>query len=210
MIAGPAAIFSRLRLTVFRLLFLPGYHTLARLPWRAELLKTLAPRTGDRILEISPGWCSSCGELAGAYPKVHSAAIQRDDGPEIMAATNVEHVSCSRGCIACDGASFDKVICALALHPLMPEEKLTLLKEMRRVLRHGGTLHLAELDKPLTTRKDGALRGTSYIFGPEAARPHLDGTWLSLVEQAGFAGVRRIKNCSEDFAQVAIIKARRA
>jgi SAM-dependent methyltransferase len=117
---------------------------------------------------------------------------------------------CCEGRIQASGASFDKVVCALALHTLQPHEKVALLKEMRRVLRSGGTLHLADFDAPSTPRKGSALRATSYLFGPDSAKPHLDGSWFHMIEQAGFARVRRVKTCSEVLGQVAIVRARRS
>ena len=74
----------------------------------------------------------------------------------------------------------------------------------------GGTLHLADFDAPSTPRKGTALRATSHLFGPDSAKAHLDGTWLNLIEQAGFARVHRVKTCSEILGQVAIVRARRS
>lgn len=114
------------------------------------------------------------------------------------------------GIIDCRAGSFDKVICSLALHPLPLNEKLVLLKEMRRVLRHGGTLHLADFDQPLQRREVHVLRGTGHLFGPETAESHLDGSWLNLIKQAGFVGVRRVNTFSEMVGRVAVIRARRS
>jgi len=89
------------------------------------------------------------------------------------------------------------------------DKKLALLKEMKRVLRHGGTLYLADLDQPRHPLEIHMLRGTGYLFGPETAKPHLDGTWLNLIKQAGFVGVRRVTTLSEIIGRVAIVRARR-
>ena len=78
------------------------------------------------------------------------------------------------------------------------------------MLRHGGTIHLAELDEPQTPRESAILRGASLLFGPATAKPHMDGTWFKLIEQAGFVGVRRVTTYAEIGARVALVRARRA
>lgn len=112
--------------------------------------------------------------------------------------------------IECRAATFDKVICTFALHPLPPDEKLAVLREIKRVLRHGGTLHLADLDRPQKPFEIHMLRGTGYLFGNETANAHNDGTWVNLIQQAGLYGVRRIETYSEIIGRVAIVRARRA
>jgi SAM-dependent methyltransferase len=169
-------------------------------------------RAGERLLEVSAEGFSSCAELARRYPTAHFATAHPKAAASsaFVTLSNLEHLPCCEERIQAGGASFDKVVCALALHALQPHEKVALLKEMRRVLRPGGTLHLADFDVPSTPRKGRALRVTSHLFGPDSAKSHLDGTWLSMIEQAGFARVRRVKCCSEILGEVAIVRARRS
>jgi SAM-dependent methyltransferase len=44
--------------------------------------------------------------------------------------------------------SYDRVLCSLVLHHLTTENKGRALKEVHRVLRPGGELHVADLGKP--------------------------------------------------------------
>ena len=152
-----------------------------------------------------------CEALARQYPEVHFSAVQPAGLNKNLREplSNIELLHGDQCCIDCRAASFDKVICSLALHPLPQNRKLSVLKEMRRVLRHGGTLHVADLDQPLHPREIHALRGTGYLFGPETAKSHLDGSWLNLIKQAGFDGVSRVNTFSEIVGRVAIIRARR-
>lgn len=50
---------------------------------------------------------------------------------ELESLSNLELLRGDQYSIDCRAASFDKVICSLALHPLSPDKKLALLKEMR-------------------------------------------------------------------------------
>lgn len=190
-----------------------GYRLTIRMGgWWEPLLQEAALGSGERVLEVSVEGCSASSTLARQYPAVRFFAMQPagSNESELESLSNLELLRGDQYCIDCRAASFDKVICSLALHPLSHDKKLALLKEMRRVLRHGGALYLADFDQPLRPIEIHALRGTGYLFGPETAKPHADGTWLNLIKQAGFVGVRRVTTYSELVGRVAIVRARRA
>ena len=189
-----------------------GYRVTIRMGgWWEPLLEEAAPGPGERILEVSAEGCSACETLARSYPAVHFFAVRptRPNENELKSLSNLELLRGDQYCIDCRAASFVKVICSLALHPLRQDKKLALLKEMRRVLRHGGALYLADFDKPLRPTEIHALRGTGYLFGPDTAKSHTDGAWLDLIKKAGFVGVRRVTTYSERVGRVAIVRARR-
>ncbi len=181
--------------------------------WTEGLIKDGTWRAGERILEVSAPGCSVSSKLATQFKSAKFFAAQPAaawSSKRKKLSRNVEYLDCHDGHIEGRAAFFDKVVCSFALHPLSPSNKLTLLKEIRRVLRHGGTIHLAELDEPQTSRESGMLRVTSFLFGPATAKPHLDGSWFKLIQQAGFVGVRRVTSSAEIGARVALIRARRA
>ena len=190
-----------------------GYRlTIRARNWREPLIQEAALRSGERVLEVSAEGCSLCEVLARQYPAVHFSAVQPAGLNTSVrnALSNLELLHGNQYCINCRAASFDKVILSLALHPLRLSDKVALLKEMRRVLRHGGTLHIADFDQPLHPREIHALRGTGYLFGSETAKSHLDGSWLNLIKKTGFDGVRRVYIVSEMVGRIAIIRARRS
>lgn len=197
------------------MIFGPGYRLVVRSGghWRQSLIEAVAPGDGERILEVSAEDCSACAAFAARTPKARFAVAQLSTGrvkQQKGSGANLEYLECQEGRLVCKGALFDKVICSLALHPLPPEEKLAALRELRRVLRHGGMLHLADFDKPSRPFEAGALRGTGLYFGANTAQPHLDGTWLKIVEQAGFTSVRRVNTFPEMIGRVALVRARRS
>lgn len=213
MMRGVAALARRLHLRLFQMTLGAGYRSALKAGlWRNELIEAVAPRAGERILEVSAEGFSSCAELARRYPTARfmTAPLKTTASSGFVALGNLEHLPCCEGRIQAGGAAFDKVVCALALHALQPQEKVALLKEMRRVLRSGGALYLADFDAPSAPGKGSALRAASYLFGPDSAKPHLDGTWFDMIEKAGFTGVRRVKTCAEILGEVAIVRARRS
>lgn len=208
-----STIARSVRVRWFMFVFKWGYRLTIRMgSWREPLIQEAALRSGERILVVSAEGCSLCEPLACQYPTVHFFAVQPVGANKKIceSLSNFDVLQGDQCCIDCRAASFDKVICSLALHPLPQNGKLSLLKEMRRVLRHGGTLHLADFDQPLHPREIHALRGTGILFGRETAMSHYDGSWVNLIKQAGFVGVRRVNTLSEGVGRVAIIRARRS
>lgn len=211
-VAGSAPFLRSLGFRIFKLLFDFGYHSVMRTgAWRKALIRAVALSDGDRILELSGEGFGVCATLAPQYPNVHFSLVHPlGPGAGIACLPNVEHLHRRDHSIDCRAASFDKVVCSLALHALSPDKKLALLKEMRRLLRRGGTIYIADVDAPEQPREISALRGISHLFGPEAAKPHIDGTWLELIQRADFANVERISSHPEMIARVSLIRAHRA
>lgn len=212
-IARRSSLMRSMLRRMYMLVFKCAYRVTIRMgEWWEPILQEASPASGERILEVSAEGRKACATLARAYPAAHFFSVRPagSNKSELETLSNLELLGGNRYCIDCRAASFDKVICSLVLHTLSEDKKLALLKEMRRVLRHGGTLYVADFDQPLRPMEKHVLRGTSYLFGPETARRHIDGTWLGIINQAGFVGVRRVTTSSEIGGRVAIVRARRA
>lgn len=201
------SMFRRLYVLVFKW----AYRMTIRMGgWWEPLLQEASPASGERILEVSVEGYRACATLARAYPAVQFFSLRSGSTKtRLERPSNLEFLQGDQYGIDCRASLFDKAICLLALHPLSQSEKLALLKEVRRVLRHGGMLYLADFDQPSRPQEMHVLRGTGHLFGAETAKRHLDGTWLELIRQAGFVGVRRVTTASEIGGRVAIVRARR-
>jgi hypothetical protein len=103
----------------------------------------------------------------------------------------------------------DKVVLVLAFHDRAPDEKIAIAKEMLRLLRRGGTLHVADYDKPAASGERAILMFARYFAGPAAAQPHIDGSWTEFLAKAGFSGVRRQSSHSVSVGRVSLVKARK-
>lgn len=184
---------------------------------RTLLLESLAPQPGERILDLSATGARSGLALATQFPEAHFVAVESEETAfiaisEKIKARKITNLKVLRliGCrIDSEAASFDKVVSLLVLHPLLAADKLALLKEILRVLRRGGTLHIGDFDTPQISREHIALRFTRYLFGEASARVHLDGSWIKMLREAGFSGVRRLPSYSTIVGRVALVRARR-
>lgn len=194
---------------IFRAVF-PYFYKglLANGSWRPALLKEIAPRSSERILQVHIQGSDLSADLLAKFPSVRLASVNPIN-PGTEAIEGVQRLSFDDERIGCDGASFDKVVCCMALHPLAPPAKLALFKEMRRVLRLRGTLYLADLDNALSRRETMALVGTYDLYGHDTAVSHIDGTWTRQIDLAGFSNVKRLYNEAELIGRVSIFRARR-
>ena len=184
---------------------------------RKLLLSSLAPQAGERILGLSAEGARSWLTLARQFPDAHFVALESDERAlvaakekiKIQKIANLEVLRLINYRIDSEAASFDKVVSLLVLHSLHPADKHALLKEILRVLRRGGTLHIGDFDTPQIAREQGGLKLSRYLFGATTAQAHLDGTWVKMLRQAGFAGVRRLASYSTILGRVALVRARR-
>ena len=186
--------------------------------WRRPLLESLSPRPGERILDFGPGSASTALELARRFPECSIVGADPDERSVIKGRQkvlsrglkNVELEVGTPGRLPFGASSFDKVVCVLTFHDLDQEGKIRIAREMLRVLRRGGTLHVADYDRPVARGEHAVLKLARFVSGEAAAQPHMDGSWTKGLEKAGFLGVRRLSTHSVWVGRVAIVRGRKS
>lgn len=214
-----AGIVFRLRYWIAKLIYHGSFVLLVRDGrWQQEVFEALAPKAGDRILDFGPGSASTATSLALRYPEAtFVAADPSSNGVEnarrSVAQKKLENISLVDitldGKLPFDAGSFDKAVCMLGLHDSLPEEKLRIVKELVRVVRRGGTLHVADFDKPENPREGRILEFARRISGQTAVAPHIDGSWTECLGKGGLTGVRRQSSCSLGIGRISVVKARK-
>lgn len=103
-------------------------------------------------------------------------------------------------------ASFDRVLSALMLHHLPRDAKVAALREIRRVLKPGGSLHLADFDHGDQSR---GLHGflASVLHGRHG--PAQQAAVLGLMQEAGLADPREVAVHASVVGRVAYFSAAR-
>src|SRR5260370_35933190 len=186
--------------------------------WQEDLLASLAPKPGDRIIDFGPGSASTAISLAERYPEATFVGV--DPNPR---STKKARVTVSRRelrnvsfveaplqeILPFDASSFDKAICILGLHDRPPQEKARVVRAIARVVRRGGSLHLADFDKPENPSERRILEYARRISGSAAAEPHIKGRGVETLTECRFTGVRRQLSRSIGIGRIAIVKARK-
>ena len=154
------------------------------------------PGSGARVVDVGCGTGTFAISLAAALPGAEVTAIDGD--AEVLALAEAKpgatRVSWSKGLatsLPLPDAGTDAVIMSLLLHHLAPAAKRAALGEVRRVLRPGGRLHIADWGRP----HDPLMRAAFFVLqladGFEGTRDHAAGRLPELVGEAGFADVTR-------------------
>lgn len=155
--------------------------------WQEKLFSAFTPNSGDRILNLGPHSSLSALSLAERYPGATFSAMDTNSRvvaklQRRIARTKLRNITLTQvtddNNLSFEARSFDKVICMLALHQHPPDSKLSLIKEIARVLRRDGMLYVIDFDRPANRSEGGMLEFARRISGSAAVAPHLNGRWI--------------------------------
>jgi ubiquinone/menaquinone biosynthesis C-methylase UbiE len=152
-----------------------------------RLLALSGAQQGDRMLDVGSGTgylarraarvVGPAGRVVGLDPSAASVAYAAHDAP-----SNVSFHVAGAEAIPEPDASFDVVVSILTIHHIPPALRPVGLREMRRVLRPGGHLLIADFRPPsskIANRLIGALTGHAMQHNPIDQLP-------DLITDAGF------------------------
>lgn len=163
--------------------------------WRADLVRRLGLRPGDRALDVACGTGRLAFDLAG-----HVAPDGSVDGVD-AAAEMIDRATASNKRLRLPvtfqtalaqrlpfpNDTFHAVTCTLALHHIAHDGRLQAIEEMRRVLRPGGRLLIADVQTPTS----GPARYLARLFLDHALAERPLDQAVDLLHAAGFGGVAR-------------------
>jgi len=151
---------------------------------------------GGRIADVGAGTGTFAIGLAAAAPDAEVVAIDGD--PEILAiarakegAAAVEWKQGLANALPLADGSCDRVTMSLLLHHLDAGGKRAALAEAHRVLRPGGSLHIADWGRPQDPLMRAGLFTLAIFDGFDGIRDHVAGRLPRFVEEAGFGAVTR-------------------
>jgi ubiquinone/menaquinone biosynthesis C-methylase UbiE len=151
---------------------------------------------GAQIADVGAGTGTLAIGLAAAAPAPTVVAIDGD--PEVLAiaaakegAAAVEWKQGLANELPLADGSCDRVTMSLLLHHLDAAGKRAALAEAHRVLRPGGSLHVADWGKPQDPLMRAGLFTLALIDGFDGIRDHAAGRLPGFIEGAGFGAVQR-------------------
>jgi ubiquinone/menaquinone biosynthesis C-methylase UbiE len=104
---------------------------------------------------------------------------------------------------------FDRVVSSLVFHHLTPQGKANALREIRRVLKPGGQLHIADWGKARTLMERLAYLSVQLLDGFETTADNVRGRLPAIIAEAGF-GVGQTETFDTWFGPLSLYRAQPA
>ena len=178
---------------------------------RRALIDQAALRRGLRLLDIGCGTGTMAVLIARLHPEV--SVVGLDPDPQALARAQRKAsrenlaIQFDRGFsdeLPYTQASFDRVLSSLMYHHLPSSEKEKTLREVRRVLRPGGSFHLLDFAGP-DSHAHGLL--AHLLHANRRMQDNAESRVIDLLQLAGFVEARKLTQRGMFFGQVAYYKA---
>jgi SAM-dependent methyltransferase len=168
---------------------------------------------GGAVVDVGSGTGTFALALKERRPDAQVVGVDGDD--EILAlaqakpgAAGVEWRKGLAQELPAATGSADVVTTSLVIHHLLPEDKRKALVEIKRILKPGGHLHVADWGRP----SDPLMSGLFYIVqigdGFDRTADHRAGRLPEFIEAAGFDAVERYGRFRTGFGVVELLAAR--
>ena len=164
---------------------------------RRTLLEQAAISPGDRILDIGCGTGTMVVLIKRLYPGADVVGIDPD--PKALARAE-KKVARARVSVRLDrgfsdqlpyaDASFDRVLSSLMFHHIDANDREATLRDVRRVLKPGGSFHMMDL-----STSDHSHHGLDHLLhSSHELKDNSDSRILALMKQAGFAESKKVSD----------------
>jgi ubiquinone/menaquinone biosynthesis C-methylase UbiE len=188
---------------------LPFYDPLNRLlgvgALHDELIAEAHLEPGHRVLDVGCGTGSLAVRIRGKYPQVEVVGLDPDPKALAIARRKAERagvtVRFEQGygdALRFGDAEFDRVTSSLMLHHLDLPTRRGMLREVLRVLRPGGSLHLLDFGR---SEERSSRFLSRLLYGAEDLRENSDPRVAALLTDAGFEAVERVAGAATRGAQ---------
>jgi ubiquinone/menaquinone biosynthesis C-methylase UbiE len=156
------------------------------------LVEQAAPTAGQRILDLGCGTGTLAIQVKKREPGAKLAGLDAD--PEMLsqarskaerAGVELELTEGYSTELPYEDASFDRVLSTLFFHHLDPDPKRQTAREIARVLKKGGELHVADWGPPSDPVMAAAFLGIRLLDGFENTADNVHGELPRIFEEAG-------------------------
>lgn len=187
--------------------------TMRELTIKRRLVEQMNIERGHRVLDIGCGTATLTIMIKKIYPDAEVVGLDID--PEILdiARSKVAEagvvIKLDQGSaveLPYPDRSFDRVVSSLVIHHLKHEDKIRAFKEMFRILRPGGELHVADFGKP----HNAAMWLVSLLMRWfEEVSDNIKGLLPEMFRQAGFEEIEETARYTTIFGTLSLYKVRK-
>jgi len=178
---------------------------------RRALVEQAALRPGHRVLDVGCGTGTMAVLVKRLHPDVDVVGLDPDPKALARASRKAERAAVSirfdRGFadeLPYEDVSFDRVFSSFMLHHLESDAKAATLREVRRILRPGGSLHLLDFGGP-KRHADGLL--ARLFHSSHRLEDNFDDRIVTLMSQAGLADSKEVGHRTMVFGPIAYYRA---
>jgi ubiquinone/menaquinone biosynthesis C-methylase UbiE len=178
---------------------------------RKALLDQAAIQPGHRVLDIGCGTGALVTLIKRLYSDVDVVGLDPDPKALARARRKAERaavtIQLDQGFsdeLPYPDASFDRVFSSFMLHHLQAGEKEKALREVRRVLKPGGSLHLLDFGGPESGQNGFLAR---LFHSSHTLKDNSDSRIIALMSQAGLANPKVVRRQAMPFGKIAYYQA---
>ena len=178
-----------------------------QLIWQADI------KAGEPLLDLGCGTATLTIMLKGIHPEAQVVGLDGDEKALSIAkrkiAKNGLGIEFKKGLsfdLDFTDQSFDVVVSSLLFHHLNREDKLRTLREVFRILKPAGELHIADWGRPQNFLMRGAFLVVQLLDGFETTGDSVQGKLLGYMEQTGFKEVKETKRFATLFGTVCLYR----
>lgn len=180
------------------------------------LIEQAAPAPGQRILDLGCGTGTLAIQVKRREPGAEVVGLDAD--PEMLGRAREKaeragvELTLTEGFsneLPFEDDSFDRVLSTLFFHHLDPEPKRQTAREIARILRRGGELHVADWGKPSDPAMAAAFLGIRLLDGFENTADNVRGELPRIFEEAGLKRAEQTDRLRTGLGTLALYRARR-
>ena len=164
---------------------------------------------GMTVLDLGCGTGTLTLMIKRAHPNAHVTGLDGD--PQVLdiardksRGVNIQWDEGLASSLPYPDSVFDRVVTSLVIHHLVTDDKRLAFKEVYRVLKPHGELHLVDFGPPHSSLTRMIRK---FLRGFEEADDNLDGLIPRFIKEAGFGSVNETEHFTTIFGPLSMIKA---
>ncbi|MDZ4878066.1 MAG: 2-methoxy-6-polyprenyl-1,4-benzoquinol methylase, mitochondrial [Chroococcidiopsis cubana SAG 39.79] len=190
--------------------------TMGEFAFKRQLVRQAGIEKNNRVLDLGCGKATLTLLLKKIHPEAEVVGLDGDLKVLEIAKTKAVKtglkIALDRGMafeLPYPDRSFDRVLSSLVFHHLTRDNKVRTLKEVFRVLKPGGELHVADWGKPQNTLMRVAFLLVQMLDGFNTTADSVNGLLPELFSQAGFEDIQQTDRHITLFGTLALYRARK-